>query len=327
MSAMMASTHHSHHPSEQNQLLSNWDATTEFGLPPFSQIRVEDFEPAFCVAMNSHLDDLKAIVDNDATPTFVNTVEAFDRAGSIFSKVSYTFDNLCSSNGVPELQLVEAKMAGPIAAHSNKVFTFPGLFAKIDSVNTDRQSQSLNAEQLRLVERIHLDFVRAGAKFDAAMQKRYAVITEEMANLETKFTQNLMADESEITMPLGEDERGGLPEDLLEAAQTAASERASPNTASGSAVSAATHVITLSRSLVVPFLTFSTRRDLREKAWKLWTSRGELHKDRDNLSLAVKILQLRLEQAQLHGYATYSDYALADTMAGAPQKVMELLEV
>jgi peptidyl-dipeptidase Dcp len=243
---------------------------------------------------------------------------AFDRAGALHRKIYCCFSNLCSSNGIPELQAVETKMAGPLAAHENKVYTLPGLFSKIDTVHQARHTLALSREQLRLVERVHLDFVRSGARFGPADQARYAAITEEMAQLETQFTQNLLADESEITIQLSNADLVGLPPDLVAAARQAALDRKVEGDDA--------HIITLSRSLVEPFITYSERRDLREKAWKLWTSRGELDPKRDNLAVARAILALRAEQAKMHGYETFGHYATADTMAGTPDRVMELLE-
>eukprot|EP01034_Spumella_vulgaris_P021931 gene21931-28011_t len=299
-----------------NPLLSTW--TDNLGLPPFNLIKPAHFEPAFEIAMKQNIKELQDIANNVEPATFDNTIAAFDRSGSLHTKIYNCFDNLCGSNGVPELQEVELKMAGPLAAHNSQVYTLPGLFAKIDAVHENRKSLGLTSEQVRLVERFHLDFVRAGAKFDSAAQKRYAAITEEQANLETKFTQNILADESEITIVLTKDDLDGLPEDLVASARQAAVDRKIEGEDS--------YVITLSRSLVEPFITYSNRRDLREKAWRLWTSRGELDAARDNLAVARRLLVLRLEQARMHGYQSYAEYATADTMAGSPQRVLELLE-
>lgn len=169
---------------------------------------------------------------------------------------------------------------------------------------------------MRLVERLHLDFTRAGAKFDKADQERYTEIMKKLAELTTKFTQNIIADESDIFIELNDEDLTGLPTFLQQAAKQAAVERGHPDK----------FVITLSRSLVVPFLTFSDRRDLREKAWRLWTTRGELDEKRNNLDLAKQILILRSQQAKMHGHASFAEYATADTMAGTPSAVSELLE-
>lgn len=304
--------------TKDNVLLSDWSCY-EYELPPFHLIKPSDFESALQASMKLHFDDLKNICESSEEPTFENTIVKFDRCGHLLGRTGALFENLCSSNGVPELQAVELAMASPLAAHSNQVYTYPKLFSRIDAVYSSRSTASLTSEQLRLVERIHLDFVRAGANFDSEAQAKYAKLTEELAELTTKFMQNLLADESEVTLPLrGEQDLAGLPVDVKEAARQAALDRK----VEGENVS----VITLSRSLVVPFLTFSENRDLREQAWRLWTSRGELEPSRDNIAIASRILTLREEQAKMHGYATYAHYATADTMAGSPDRVSELLE-
>ncbi len=170
-----------------NPFLTNW--TENHGVPPFQLIKPSHFEPAFNAAMKEHFEELKAIANHVEPANFENTIATFDRAGTLYNKVSECFSNLCSSNGVPELQEVELKMAGPLAAHQNQVYTFPGLFQRINAVYEAREGAGYSREQLRLVERFHLDFVRSGARFDAAAQARYAAVTEELANLETQFTQ------------------------------------------------------------------------------------------------------------------------------------------
>ncbi|RYH23936.1 peptidase M3 [archaeon] len=298
-----------------NPLLEDW-SKKNYGLPSFDEIKPGMFEEALNVSMQMQLQELAAITSNSQKPTFENTILPFDKCGSLFSQVNDCFSNLCSSMGVTELQEVELKMASPLAAHYNRVLNFPGLFERIDAVYQERNQLGLDPMQIRLVERFHLDAVRAGAKFSAEDKAKYEHIIEELAALQTKFTQNVMADEAEIFLEI--DDFSGLPEDLALSAKQAAQERGVTGEAKG--------VITLSRSLVEPFLTFSERRDLREQAWRLWTRRGELNPQRANLPIAKRILELRRQQAKLHGYKNFGEYATADTMAGSPTKVQGLLE-
>ena len=201
-------------------------------------------------------------------------------------------------------------------AHDQKITTFPRLFPRVDAVyNSLATASNLDNESKRLTERIHLDFVRAGAKFDAAKQKLNAEIVQKLASLETQFTQNVLKDEEVTIGPLTERDMAGCPSDLIQAAREAASSLGHKEG----------YIITLSRSLVEPFLTFADRRDLRESAWTKWTKRGELDPSRDNRAIAKQILLLRSQQAELHGYATYADYQTADTMAKTPIAVMGLL--
>jgi len=207
-----------------NPLLSDW-SSQPYGLPPFAQILPAHFKPAFIVGFDSQLAELKAIAENVSEPTFENTIAAFDRSGGVLSRSGMVFSNLCSSNSPPDLQAVQLETAPLLANHETKVFTFPGLFKRIDFVYENRLSSGLNDEQIRLVERVHLDFVRAGAKFSEEDQKRYGAIMEKLSTLLTTFQQNVMADESEVTIDLNEDEMKGCPEFLISAAKNAAVER------------------------------------------------------------------------------------------------------
>ena len=306
----------------KNPLLSAWN--TPHGIPPFELINAAHFKPGFEVALADHRRELAAIGGNPAAATFENTVAAFDKSGRAFKRIEMVFSNLTASETSPALQNVEREMAAPLAAHDNAIYTDAALFARIDQLFATRQTLALDAEQLRLLERIHLDFVRAGAKLAPSAKQRYGEVMEQLATLNTRFSQNTLADESEFHLILrSAEELAGLPPFVLAASKQAALERGMSEG----------HVITLSRSHITPFLTFSSRRDLREKAFKAWLTRGEFHEGefhedesaRDNKLVAVEIMTLRLEQARLHGYDNYADYALADTMAGNPAAVLELL--
>ena len=302
----------------RNPLLADWGKTEPYGLPPFGRIQPEHFKPAFLAGMDHQLQELRGIVDNPEPPTFDNTIAAFDRCGGVLGQTGAVFSNLCSSNSPPELQAVQLEMAPLLAAHRSRVSTYPGLFARVATAYEGSLDDiTLTTEQRRLVERIHLDFVRSGAKFDAAAQKRYAEIMERLSTLQTQFQQNVMADESDVVIELVRVDLDGCPDFLVSAARSAAAEKGKADDC---------YVITLSRSLVEPFLTFSPRRDLREKAWRLWTDRGQLDPTRDNHAISKEILQLRVEQAALHGYDSFAAYQNADSMAQTPARVMELLE-
>jgi peptidyl-dipeptidase Dcp len=299
-----------------NPLVGEWQ--DPHGLPPFAEVRPEHFAPAFEQGMDEHLAEIEAIGGCSEAPTFENTVAAFDRSGRLLDRVGGLFHNLTSSETSPALQAVEMRMAPLLAAHQSRTFMHPGLFARIDALHARRDQLGLGEEERRVLERFHTDFVRAGAKLGPAEQARYAAIMQRLAELTTRFGQNVLADESSFRLELrGEADLAGLPPFVRAAARQAAVERGIEGDA---------HVITLSRSHIVPFLTFSERRDLREQAWQAWTSRGEHAGETDNRAIVAEILALRLEQARLHGYASYADYALADTMAGSRAAVTSLLE-
>ena len=297
-----------------NPLLECWN--TPHGLPPFDHIRPEHFEPALRQAMVEHRGEIAAITGQAAAPSFDNTLAAFDRSGQLLGRVAMAFYNLTSSATGPELQAVQRAVAAPLAAHSSAVYQDAALFARVDQLHESRGSLGLSPEQLRLLERIHLAFVRAGAQLGAQAQQRQAQIMQELARLTTRFAQNVLHDESSWHLVLHDEAAlAGLPPFLRAAAHQAAAARGLPG-----------HVIGLARSLVMPFLSFSTRRDLREQVWRAWTGRGEHAGEHDNREVARDILRLRHELAALHGHGCYADHALTDTMARNRVAVQGLLQ-
>ena len=298
-----------------NPLLKPWN--TPYGLPPFEAIHTEHFEPAFEVALKAHRAEIDAIGNAVAAPDFDNTIAAFDRCGLLLGRIRSLFHNLTSSATSPELQAVQRRMAPVLADHHSAVAMHRPLFARIDALHAQRDAVALTPEQRRLIERFHTDFVRSGARLQGADRQRYAQIMARLAELTTRFGQNVLADEAAFQLVLrGPADTAGLPDFVLATARQAAAERGVTEAV----------VITLSRSLIVPFLTFSARRDLREAAWRAWVGRGEHAGDNDNRPVAREILTLRHQQARLHGFASYADYALADTMATDQAAVKTLLD-
>ena len=297
-----------------NPLLQPWNPA--HGLPPFERVAVEHFEPAFGVALAQHLAEIDAIAADPRAPTFDNTIAAMDRSGRLLRSIENLFYNLASSETSPALQAVERTMAPVLAEHNSAVSMNRALFARIDALHAQRETLALTPEQKRVLERFHFDLVRAGAKLGPTEQTRYAQIMARLAGLTTRFGQNVLGDESAFRLVLrGDADAAGLPGFVHAALQQAARDRGI-----GDGL-----LVTLSRSHIVPFLTFSERRDLREQAWRAWVSRGEHAGEHDNRPVAREILGLRNEQARLHGFASYADYALTDTMAGQQAAVTALL--
>jgi len=297
-----------------NPLLQPW--ATPYELPPFATLQPEHFAPALHEAMRQHRSELDAIAAQSAPATFENTLARLDASGRLLARLESAFHNLCASETSAALQQVQREMAVPLAAHSSAVYMHAGLFARVDALHERRARLDLTPEQLRLLEQTHRDFVRAGARLTPAAQLRYAELMERLATLTTQFGQNVLADENAFRLSLAsEADLVGLPDFVRASAQQAATDRG----LSGC-------VITLSRSLLVPFLTFSERRDLREQAWRAWTRRGEHAGASDNRAIVREILQLRGEQAALHGFASYADYALDNTMARDQAAVQRLLD-
>ena len=296
-----------------NPLTKAWE--TPYGLPPFELIKPEHFAPAFEAAMGEHKAEIDAIAANTEAPDFQNTMAALDRAGEAFGRVAGVFFNLTASETNEALQAAERELMPKIAAHQNWLSLHQGIFSRVDALHRKRKELGLAPEELRLLERVHLDYVLQGSLLKGKARTRYAAITEELASLYTAFSQAVLGDEAAFCLVLEtQADRAGLPESVLDAAKSAAADKGLDG-----------YAVNLSPSLVDPFLTYSTRRDLREKVWRAFKARGESCPERDTRRAAEKIIRLRSELALLMGYKNYADYALIDRMAGKPAAVDELL--
>ena len=298
--------------THDNPLLATWN--TPFGVPPFDLIRPEHFVPAFEEAMAEHLAEIAAIGANPEAPSFANTIEALERSGRSLERVGGVFHNLVSSLGGPALEAIDREMSPKLAQHGMRVSLDPALFRRIDELHARREQLALAEDQMRLLERKHLNLVRSGAALGNAEKARMAAISERLAVLHTAFGQNVLHDEKAWMLPLAEGDLAGLPDFVLAGARQAAAERGLDG-----------YAITLSRSLIEPFLTFSARRDLRQAAYQAWIARGTHEGDHDNRVLIPEILALRAERAKLLGYPSFAAFRLADSMAGTPDAAEALL--
>ncbi|MGF9758811.1 M3 family metallopeptidase [Microvirga sp. 0TCS3.31] len=297
-----------------NPLLTQW--STPFGLPPFESIAPEHYRPAFDTALAEQQAQIAAIAESTEAPTFANTIEALERSGRTLKTVGGVFFNLAGSHTSDAIQAIEREMAPILAKHRNSIFMNEALYRRVAALYDKRESLGLTPEQMRVLDRYHTIFVRAGAKLGPEEKKRLAAITERLASLGTQFSQNVLADEKSYQLVLdGEADLEGLPSFLREAAAQAAEERGLKGK----------YVITLSRSSIEPFLQFSKRRDLREQAFKAWAARGDNGNATDNKAIIAETAALRAERAKLLGYETFADFKLADTMAKTPDNVMKLL--
>ena len=298
-----------------NPLLADWIGPYE--IPPFGEIEAAHFRPAFDAALARHNAEIAAIAGAKAKPTFRNTIEALERAGELLGRVGGVFWNRAGAHTDEAIQAIEREMAPRMAAHRNAITSNAALFARIADLYGRRAELKLTAEQARVLERTYRGFVRSGARLEPQAKARMGEIKQRLAALGTSFGQNILADEKSFELPLPtKADRAGLPAFLVAAAASAAKERGSR----------ASHVVTLSRSLIEPFLTFSDRRDLRELAWKAWIRRGDNGGSTDNWGHVAETLALREEQARMLGYKTYAAFKLDDTMAKTPANVRKLLE-
>ncbi|MEI2806683.1 M3 family metallopeptidase [Albidovulum sp.] len=288
--------------------------TGPFALPAFTRIEDAHFGPAFEAALAEARANIAAIAADPEAPSFTNTIEALELAEEALKRVGGVFWNLAGADSTPARQALERELAPKLAAWSAEVTMNAGLFARIEALWQSRGALGLTPEQLRVLELYRRMFLRAGAALDEAGRRRMAEVKERLAVLTTAFSQNLLADERDWAMALADADLEGLPDFVVTAARAAAEERGM-----------AGHALTLNRSLVVPFLQFSPRRDLREKAYEAWVARGAGGGATDNRAIAAEILGLREKRARLLGYESFAVYKLEPEMAKTPGNVRDLL--
>jgi peptidyl-dipeptidase Dcp len=286
-------------------------------VPPFDQVRVEHFKPALEAAMSEQLAEIDKIANDPAPPTFENTMVALERSGRSLTRVSSVFGTYAGTMNTPEFQAVQREMNPRLAAFTDQIRQNEKLFARVAAVYEAREKGGLTAEQKRLAWFTYTGFVRGGAKLDAAGKKRVAEINQRLATLFTTFNQNLLADETDYVLVLeSEADLAGLPDAVRAAAAAAAEQRGHKGR----------WAVLNTRSSMEPVLTYADRRDLREKVWRTYYSRGDHGDAKDNKATVAEILRLRAERARLLGYATHAHWRLENTMAGTPERAMELME-
>lgn len=295
-----------------NPLLNDW--TGPFEMPPFDQIKDEHFAPAFEAGFAQGRAAIDAIAANSDAPTFANTVEAMERADALLDKLAGVFFNIAAADTNDALEALQRDLSPKFAAYSAETLMNGDLFGRVDVLFQQRGTLGLTAEQLRVLEKYHRMFVRAGAALDQGGKARLKEVMQSLATLGTKFSQNVLADEKSWEMAFGDNDLDGLPDFVVSAAKEAAKERGKDG-----------YIITLSRSLIVPFLQFSTRRDLRKTAFKAWVARGENGGESDNREAVAETLKLREERANLLGYPNFSAFKLENEMAKTPEAVRDLL--
>lgn len=294
-----------------NALLTSWDAP--FGLPPFAAIKDEDFAPAFEAALTEARASIAIIAAQADAPTFANTIEALELAEDALDRVSGVFYNLAGADSTPAREDLQRDLAPKMSAFSSEVSNNKALFARIEALWQGLDGLNLTAEQARVLEKYRQMFVRSGAQLEGAAAERLTAVKSRLAVVGTQFSQNLLADERSWYMELAEADLKGLPEFVIAAARTAGKEKGLGP------------VVTLSRSLIVPFLQFSPHRSLRQKAYEAWVARGANGGTTDNRAIAAETLALRHERAQLLGYASFADFKLEPEMAKTPAAVRDLL--
>jgi len=295
-----------------NPLLADWD--TPFGLPPFDQISDDDYMPAVEAALAESRANVAAIADNPDAPDFANTIEALERADDTLGRVLGAFYNVAGADSNPKREQLQRDFAPMLSAYSSEVSENKLLFARVEALWDARDSLDLTDEQQRVLMLTRRGFVRSGAQLEGEKAEQLRAVKSRLSVLGTDFMQNLLSDEREWFMALGTDDMAGLPNFVIATAKAAGDEK-----------EAGGPVVTLSRSLIVPFLQFSDRRDLRRKAYEAWCARGANGGKTDNRGIAAETLKLRQDRANLLGYDTFADFKLETEMAGTPDAVRALL--
>ncbi len=301
---------------ENNPLLAEWKG--DFGgVPPFDKVEIAQFKPALEAAMKENLAEIKKIAGNSAAPTFENTIAEMERAGHALDRVSTVYNIWSGTMSSPEMRKVESEMDIKLAAFSDQITQNSALFKRIETVYNAPEKAKLTPEQRRLTWRYYTNFVRAGAKLGAAEKKRLSEINQSLAGFYTRFSQHLLADETDLYLEIKDEaELAGLPQSVKDAA----AQTAEAKNLKGS------WVIANTRSSVDPFLSYAARRDLREKVWRMFVNRGDNGDKNDNNAIITEILQLRAERAKLLGFPTHAHWRLENAMAKTPERAMELME-
>ncbi len=301
---------------DSNPLLAEWTGPYG-GVPPFDKAKAEYLLPSLEAGMAEQLAEIDRIAADSAEPTFDNTIAALERTGRTLARVGTIYGVYASTLNDETVQAVEREIEPKLAAFTDQIFQNEALFKRIEQVYENRDTAGLTAEQQRLTWKYYTDFVRAGARLDADSKKRLAEINQELASLYTSFSQNVLKDEEEGLLLI--DDEADLA-GLGDSARAAAAEAAASRGHKGK------WAILNTRSSVEPFLTYSEKRNLREKVWRMFVDRGDNAGATDNNEIISKILRLRAERASLLGYETHAHWRLENTMAGNPARAIELME-
>ncbi len=307
-----------------NPFFQEWN--TLYEVPPFLDIKDEHYMPAYEQGMKENLEEIDIIVNNPETPTFANTIEELERTGKLLSKVGRVFSNLASSNTNPQLQELQRELSPMLSAHYDKISLNKGLFNRVDAIWQNRENLDLTVEQRKLLNDTRKGFVRSGALLSEDQKERISEINSKISGLSTLFGQNLLAETNGFELILESSDLDGLSEGVIAAAADAASQKMdSAESDEEKNKYKDKYVFTPHRSSMYPFLTESTRRDLREKLYNSYVMRGDNNNETDNKTIAAQIAKLRAERAQIMGYKTHAHFVLDDNMLKTPEEVYDLL--
>src|SRR5689334_18322628 len=291
-------------------------STLPFAFPPFDAIRHEHYRPAFDAGVAEQRAEVEAIAAQDADPTFENTVEALERSGATYRRMMRVWTNLCASMSTPEMQALESELAPLIAEHTDAIRLDPRLFARIDAVHTARHEAGLTPEQVRIVERYHRDFVRAGAALPEADRDRLRELNVRITSLTTEFSTRVLAESNDLAVHVA-DRAGldGLAPNEVESARGAAE-----------AAGLDGYLLTLSLPTIQPTIASLTDRDVRRRLHEAATTRGTRGGEHDTRDMVARITALRAQRAALLGFTDHAAYVADDQTAGSTKAVLEMLD-
>ena len=299
----------------KNLILAEWTGPYQ-GVPAFDKVSLIGLKPALEEAMALNLEEVEAIANNPEAPTFENTIVEMERAGSVLSRVFRYYGIWSANRSTPEFREIQREMAPKLSAFFSKINQNEALFNRVSAVRDSEEVKALRPDQQRLVQLTYDGFARNGATLSGDKKKRYAEINQRLAELHTKFSNNVLADEENYVLYLTKEQLGGFPESVVQAAASAATDRDKEGQ----------YAITNTRSSMDPFLTYSTERELRQKVWETYYNRGDNGDEFDNNELIKEILTLRHERVGLLGYDNYASWRLEDRMAKKPENAIKLME-
>ncbi len=300
---------------EKNPLLKTFN--TPFGVPPFQEIKLKDYLPAFQKAIQEHKKEIRSIAENTSPPTFENTIEAFDRSGALLRRVSAIFFGLLEADGNDRMREIAREITPILSRHEDEIYMNEKLFKRIKAVYEKRDSLNLTPEQKTVLEKYYQDFVRGGAGLPPERKEQLKKINEELSLLTLKFGENVLKDKNRFLLVIDKKEDlQGLPDGVIKAAAELAKNRGHEGK----------WAFSLDKPSFIPFLQYSPKRELRKKLFLAYTHLGDNDNEYDNKEIVRKIVNLRIKKSHILGYPTYADYALAENMAKKPSSVYDLLK-
>lgn len=297
----------------ENPFFAEWN--TPYGVPPFDRMTPAHFLPALERGMSLHDAEIDAITSNNDAPTFENVILAYDDSGQMLAQTELIFGMLCAAENTAEMQALQEQVMPMLAAHADKILLNEKLFERVKAVYDRRAALELDADQSRLLEKIYRGFVRAGALLDAEQKARLKAINGELSLASVKFGQNILAENNNYTLMLESSDLDGIPANVRDQAR----EKAEAMGKKGK------YAFTLHKPSLIPFLTYSQKRELREEIYKAYLNRCNNGDEYDNKQLINDFIRLRTEKAHLLGYPSYADYVVDDEMAGTTDAVYKLL--